>query len=1047
MGERLDFGILGPLVVGVAGRTLPPGGARQRTVLALLLLSPGRIVPLDVLVHEVWGDQPPATARTQIAIVVAALRKAFRSEGAADEVIVTAHPGYLLRAADHRLDSTVFTELVADAEHAARERRPADAARRYTEALALWRGAALAGVSGRRVEDEAARWEELRLHAQEALTGVRLELGHHRELLPELASSVRQHPLRERARHQLVLAQYRCGRRAEALETLREGRRRFVDELGMEPGRELQDLHDAILRDDPSLAAGAPRPAADVASGAPHVGAYASRTVEGGVATGAATPPVAPEASASPTSPTSPASPASPMSPVSPVSSTSRPAVPSELPADVPGFAGRETELASLDALVDATGDDRNALSVGLITGVAGVGKTGLAVRWAHRSTRHYPDGRLFADLRGYDEHHAPTAAGEILSRFLRSLGMASEDVPDGLEDRIALYRSVLADRRVLLVLDNVRTPEQIRPLLAGGGGCTVLVTSREQLEQLVTWPPSARIHLGLLPEDRSLELLGGIVGEDRILGAPAESARLVELCDRLPLALRIAAARLASKPHWTVRHLVARLGDERRRLDELSQGELRVRAGFAVSYRYLDPDAARLYRLLGLLAVPDFTTWVAAALLDSGEIEAERLVEHLVDAQFLGVAGVDATGRLRYRFHDLMRLYAGELARAEESEADRSAACDRVFRAYLTIAEIAYRREHGGDGGNLRGDVRRRDIAPALVEELLPDPMEWFEAERLCLGAVVEQSVRSGAHDLAWDLVMSMRVFFESRNYLDDWRTSSEHALAAARTAGNLRGQAAMHSQLGVIGLRQRDVPAALTSHETAFALFTRAGDPHGRALVLNDLGLVDRIRGEYEQGERRLREALDLCREVGDHSLAIYSLHSLAQYALDGGRLSEALDLSREAVEVAGTLDVVGRSMALATYRLAGTYLALGRLDEAEEAYGTVVRLVEEKADLIGLAYALMGLAETRLAAGAGEAAERTYLEALDFARRRQTTLLEGQIRLGLGRLHHAYGRPEESRVQLVAALAVFRAIGSPPWEEKAADALALVGGEDSA
>ncbi|MFF8375833.1 BTAD domain-containing putative transcriptional regulator [Streptomyces sp. NPDC015661] len=1014
VGERLDFGILGPLVARVGGRTLPPGGARQRTVLALLLLTPGRVVPLDVLVHEVWGDRPPATARTQIAIVIAALRKAFRSEGAADEVIVTAHPGYLLRPAGHGLDSETFTGLVAEAETATREHRPADAARCYAEALALWRGPALTGVAGRRVEDEAARWEELRRHAQEALTGVRLELGHHRELLPQLEAAVREHPLRERARCQLILAQYRCGRRAEALESFREGRRLFVDELGMEPGRELQELHEAILRDDPSLRAGT---------------------------TDAATAPPTAEASAPAAAPGS-ASAALPSGPPA-----SRPVVPSELPSDVPGFAGREQELAALDTLADARDDDRNAPSVGLITGVAGVGKTGLAVRWAHRATAHYPDGRLFADLRGYDENHAPTAAGEILSRFLRSLGMASEDVPDGLEDRIALYRSVLADRRVLLVLDNVRTPEQVRPLLPGGSGCTVLVTSREQLEQLVTWPPSARIHLGLLPADRSLELLGGIVGEDRILRAPAESARLVELCDRLPLALRIAAARLASKPHWTVRHLVARLSDERRRLDELSQGELRLRAGFALSYRYLDPDAARLYRLLGLLAVPDFTTWVAAALLDCGELAAERLVEHLVDAQFLGVAGVDATGRLRYRFHDLMRLYAGELAREEESEADRAAACDRAFRTYLTIAELAYRRENGGAGDTLHGGVPRRDVDPVLVEELLPEPMEWFEAERLCLGAVVEQSARMGAHDLAWDLVMTMQALFESRNYLDDWRDCSERALAAARTAGNLRGQAAMHSQLGRIALRQRDVPSALTRQETALTLFEEAGDAYGGALVLNGLGLIDRIRGEYEQGVRRFRAALDVFREVGDRAAAAYALHGLAQFALDEGRPEEALELCLEAVRVAETIAVDGRSMALALYRLASTYLALGRLDAAEEAFGRVVPIVERKADLIGVAYALMGLAETRRAAGAGEAAERTYLEALDFATRRQSTLLEGQIRLGLGRLHHAEGRPEESRVQLAAALTVFRAIGSPPWEEKAVGALALVDAGDTA
>lgn len=494
---------------------------------------------------------------------------------------------------------------------------------------------------------------------------------------------------------------------------------------------------------------------------------------------------------------------------------------------------------------MDGQGEGSRAPTVGLITGVAGVGKTGLAVRWAHRVTERYPDGRLFADLRGYDEHHSPTTAGDILSRFLRSLGVESEEVPNGLEDRIALYRSVLAERRVLLVLDNVRTFAQIRPLLPGSGGCTVLVTSREQLEQLVTWPPRARVHLGVLPEDESVELLGRIVGEARILAAPEDSARLVELCDRLPLALRIAAARLASKPHWSVRHLVTRLSDGRRRLDELSQGESQVRASFELSYRYLHKDAARLYRYLGLLSVPDFTAWVGAALMDQDVLDAERLIEHLVDAQFLEVVGVDATGQLRYRFQNLMRLYADELAREEESEEDRRAACDRVFRTCLTIAEEAHRREYGGDYGIVHSEVPRREIDAVLLEELLAAPLEWYEAERLSLVALVEQTARTGLSDLAWDLVASMTVLFESRNYLEDWRRCSEVALKAARGADNLRGEAAMEQQLGALDLRLRLLDRSAERHETALDLYAQAEDAVGRALVLRNLAVIDRIRG----------------------------------------------------------------------------------------------------------------------------------------------------------------------------------------------------------
>jgi tetratricopeptide (TPR) repeat protein len=926
-----------------------------------------------------------------VAIVIAALRKAFKSEGVSDEVIVTAHPGYLLRADGHLLDTVTFTGLVTEAETAIREARPADAARCYAEALALWRGPALAGVTGQLVEDEAARWEEVRINAYEAMTAVQLELGRHQLLLPELAATVREHPLRERTRYHFILAQYRSGRRAEAMESFREARRQFIDELGMEPGPELQELHDAILRDDPSLAFEAP-PSVVADAVADALGARGH-------------------------------------------------VVPSELPPDVPGFAGRGEELAALDALVDGQGEGGRAPTVGLITGVAGVGKTGLAVRWAHRVTEQYPDGRLFADLRGYDEHHAPTTAGDILSRFLRSLGVESDDVPNGLEDRIALYRSVLSERRVLLVLDNVRTFAQIRPLLPGSGGCTVLVTSREQLEQLVTWPQRARVHLGVLPEDESVELLGRIVGEARILAAPEDSARLVELCDRLPLALRIAAARLASKPHWSVRHLVTRLNDGRRRLDELSQGESQVRASFELSYRYLHKDAARLYRYLGLLAVPDFTAWVGAALMDQDVLDAERLIEHLVDAQFLEVVGVDATGQLRYRFQNLMRLYAEELAREQETEEDRLAACDRVFRTCLTIAEQAHQRESGGDHDIVHGDVPRREIDPFLLDELLATPLEWFEAERLSLVAVVEQSARTGMDDLAWDLVVCMQVLFLSRNYLEDWRACSDYALTAARAAGNLRGQAAMHAQLGVVELRLRNLPESTERQETALALYAQAGDAHGGALVLSSLAFIDRIRGDYEQGMARLTEALPVFREAGDRVAEAYALHNMAQFALDQGRPETALELSQDAIQVCEANAGDGRSLALATYRLASAYLALGQLESAEDAFGEVVRLVNEKSDLIGLGYALLGLAETRRSAGAAESAEQTYLEALDLARRNHSSLLEGQIRLGLGQARSGSGRTDEGRAELAAALAVFQGIGSPPWEEKAARALEQV------
>ncbi|MFD8141646.1 BTAD domain-containing putative transcriptional regulator [Streptomyces sp. NPDC059708] len=991
--------MLGPLTVTVGGRAVALGGARQRTVLGLLLLNAGRIVPVDTLVDVVWHDSPPATARTQIAIVIAALRKALKAEGVDEEVIATGHPGYVLRVDGHALDGLTFTGLVAEAETATREHRPADAARAYGEALGLWRGPALAGVTGRAVEAEAARWDEVRVNVHEALTDVRLELGQHQLLLPQLAAAVREHPLRERARHQLILAQYRSGRRAEAMESFREARRRFIDELGMAPGPELVELHEAILRDDPSLL-----PAA-----------------------------VPPQGGGS--GPVRQAPPAGPPGPRALV-------VPSELPPDVPGFAGRVEELAALDTLVQGLVDDPPgeppAPTIGLITGVAGVGKTGLAVRWAHRVRDRFPDGRLFADLRGYDEQREPTSAGDVLSRFLRSLGVESDAIPEGLEDRTALYRSVLADRRVLLVLDNVRTFAQIRPLLPGSAGCTVLVTSRDQLEQLVTWPQPARVRLGLLPEDRSVELIGRIVGQARIADVPEEATRLAELCDRLPLALRIAAARLASKPHWSVRHLVARLSDERRRLDELSQGESQVRASFELSHRYLPRDAARLYRLLGLLSVPDFTAWVGAALLDGGVLDAERLMEHLVDTQFLQVVGVDATGRLRYRFHDLMRLYARERAAEEETERDRAAARDRAFRTYLTIAEQAYQREYGGDYGTVHGDTPRRAVEPDLLDELLTDALGWLEAERLSLIAVVEQSSRTGLHDLAWDLVMAMEALFESRNYLEDWQRCGEYALEAARAAGNLRGQAALEATLASVDLRLRRLTESAARFERAIALFTEAGDPHGRALMFNNIALVDRIRGDLDLAASRLWEAIPVFRAAGDRTSEIYALQSLAQGALDRGRPESALELCQEAVRLSESITGYGRGKSQARHRLACAHLALGHFETAEVEFTRALEIVRERSDLLGLAYTLLGLGETRLRAGAGEAAERTLLEALDVARRTRSPMVEGQIRFALGEVCLGGDRAEQGGEHLTAALAIFRRIGSPPWEAKVTAAL---------
>ncbi|MFJ4435777.1 BTAD domain-containing putative transcriptional regulator [Streptomyces sp. NPDC088923] len=967
MGDRLAFRVLGAVSATVDGQPVPTGGARQRTVLALLLVNPGRTVPVDALVEAVWNGSPPATARTQIAIVVARLRKALKAAGVEEDVVVTASPGYVLRLDDPLcVDAAAFAALVEEAGAAAGQRRYERAAARYAEAFALWTGPAFDGVVARAAEDEAARLEERRRGAHDEFTAVRLALGEHQSLVPELAALVREEPLRERPRRHLMLALYRSGRRAEALASYREGRERSVAELGVEPGPALRSLHEELLREEPTEL--------------PRSGLYPS---------------------------------------------------PRELPPDPPGFVGRDDELDRLDALFAQDGP-----ALGLVTGTAGVGKTGLAVRWAHRAAAHFPDGLLFADLRGYDEEPEPVRATDVIGRFLRALGVRPEQLPPEEEELVALYRSVLAGRRVLLVLDNVRGHERLAPLLPGGGGSAVLVTSREPLPELVAWPPRARVHLGVLPPAEAVGLLAVIAGEDRVAGAPEDAARLAELCDRLPLALRVAAARLASKPHWTVGHLVRRLADEHRRLDELSRDGARVRAGFEVSYRCLSREAARLYRGLGLLDVPDFTAWVAGALLGVGAPEGERLVEDLVDARFLDVVGADATGRLRYRLPNLLRLHAREQARAEESAEEQRAMLEQVFGVYVLLAEEAYRREYGSDGEVVRHAATPSRAVPAASsrgldtetrEALLAVPLQWLEAERLALVAVVVQAAGLGLAEAAWRITAAASVLFDTRNYPDDCQVCARAALAACEETGDRRGLAAMLHELGAVEQAHRRLDAAHAYYARALELCEELGEDRGRARNLRNLAMIERFRGDLGSAVRRLDSARELGHAAADRQGEALALGGLAQIALERGEDAHALALAEEAVRLgAGN----ARGLAQALHRLGQAHLACGAYGVAEEVFARVVELVWAKEDRVGLVYASLGLGESLLGAHEVERAAQTLSDALVEVAHIRDPLVDGRVHLALAEARHRQGRLAEARDQLVAAQAAFALTGARGW-----------------
>ncbi|SOD60089.1 DNA-binding transcriptional activator of the SARP family [Streptomyces zhaozhouensis] len=605
------MGLLGSFEVSYNGRAVPIGGPRQRTVLAALMLSPDRVMSVDYLIDEVWNGAPPSTGRAQIAICVSALRKVFRTAGVPQQVIVTVAPGYKFVAGEHVVDTVEFARRAEAARHAAENGARDRAIGLLRDALRLWRGPVLDGVTSRAAETEAVRLDEQRLLVTERYMALRLESGEHQTLLSELGALVRENPLRERFLAQLMLAQYRAGQRVEALRTFREGRREFVAELGLEPGTELQRLHRSILRDDSTAVGPAAGPASSARTTAEPSGGWPN---------------------------------------------------PAQLPSNISAFAGREEELAELDGLL-AERSDNDPVGIGFVTGAPGVGKSALAIRWAHRAAAHFPDGTLYADLQEADRPLSPLV---VLQRFLRGLGVEAERIPGGLEECAALYRTVLRGRRTLVILNDVASLRQLRPLLPGNGRSCALVTGRTQLQGLIHSGSPLRLCLGPLRPEDSVILLSGVVQGRRLVRRLTLAARLAALCDHHPLALRAAGERLASKPHWTLADLVARLEDPGRRLNELSHGEHSVRARLEGGYRALDAAASRAYRVFGAhgSAVLDVPT--AADLLNVSLSEAEDTIERLLDAHLLEVVtGREGAGGHRYRFRELPRLHAREAARS----------------------------------------------------------------------------------------------------------------------------------------------------------------------------------------------------------------------------------------------------------------------------------------------------------------------------------------------------------------------------------------------
>ena len=611
----MELRLLGPVELVVDGRVLDAGGPRQRLVLAALAAEVGRSVAIDSLIDRVW-DEPPERPRRALQVYISRIRQMLEAANGSGPVgVLRSAGGYQLDLDAERVDMHRFRRLVgrAGSEDSVVSERVA----LLGQALELWRGAPLADLPGQWASRVRSAWEQQYLDATVVWAGAALDTADPGVVLPRLAELTGEHPLVEPLAAVFIRALCAAGHVVQALDHFATVRHQLAEQLGTDPGPELQQLHRQILSADPALT-----PA--VASTGPAM------------------------------------------------------EVPRQLPAPPQPFTGRTRELADLLEV-----HRESTVVITAIDGMAGVGKTALAVRAAHQLVDRYPDGQLFIDLHGYTGDVAPVEPGEALDRMLRSLGVSGERIPAGVDERAGLYRSRLAHRRMLILLDDAANEAQVLPLLPGAPGCVVLVTSRRRLVGL---DHTHTVSLDTLPCPDAVALLRQSAGEDRLAGQPPDLMdELVALCGRLPLAIRIAAARLCSHPAWDLEHIVRRLRDRQHRLVELEAGQRSVTAALDLSYQELNADQQRAYRRLGLHPGRDIDPYAAAALLDTTVPEADRLLEQLLDAQLLQepVPG-------RYRFHALTRVHAAHTATGYESEDSGDLALDRLFHYYRQVASVA---------------------------------------------------------------------------------------------------------------------------------------------------------------------------------------------------------------------------------------------------------------------------------------------------------------------------------------------------------------------
>ncbi|MEU9234428.1 AfsR/SARP family transcriptional regulator [Streptomyces subrutilus] len=858
----MKFRLLGAVSVVTQGGVHPLGPIKRRSLLAALLLRPNRPVPLDQLMDALWEEEPPTRARGVIQGHVSHLRASLTAVGAGVHGVelLTQSGAYVLRMPQALLDVHRFEVLAAQARE---QCAAAEAVTLYREALSLWQGPALADVCPSTPLQAAARaLEELRLAAVEQLAVRYAQLGEYADAVTVLRAEALAQPLRESLSAALMGALQRAGRRSEALDWFHRTRRLLADELGVDPGQELTDAYASALRGGEgriahAIVGGTTRAADEAPIPCPHTTADTETDL--------------------------------PL-PVAVPDTVAQPAAPDLLPRAPRGFHGRAAELVALTRA--ATGE----APVCLITGPAGVGKTALVLYWAHHSSADdFPDGRLYADLRGFGHTGEPNLM-EVLREFLPALGVAQRRIPESANSAAALFRSLAADRRLLVVLDNARDSEQVRPLLPGGSRCVTVVTSRHRLPGLIVTDNARPVAVDVFEPQDGTMLLAGVLGTERVLAEPAAARRLAELCGGLPLALRVTAARLAQRPGWSLGAMAAELSDETRRLRLLDVEDTGVRAALRLTLQQLPSQVSRLFAHLGRHPGTHVDRYAAAALADTDPAAAELCLERLAVAHL-----VTETAPGRWTMHDLVRLYARSL----DAEPD---ALKRVLDHYIVTALAAVAAAEPGNEADV--SLPEGHLPPAAVREFCDRAaaVAWYAAERDDLTLAVAAAQTAGLHGRCWRIVLLLWPLIVWR-VRDGWVPLLETALAAARADADRHGESRVLNVLGWVLIEEGRTAEAVTRLGAASALASRAGDLVAEANALIVLAVAQAALGSPDEAAQGCERAAELARTAGNRTTERLALQHLARHWVDAGNWRQALDTATEALAIdngSGSTDV---------------------------------------------------------------------------------------------------------------------------------------------